>query len=226
MKLTMLIGSIVFSLLLFVSGCDLAMLQNDQLIQTSSTMSLISEKLDVVQQGMTQWAEATGENLDKIAELNSDIDKYQDVIMEAKEKFDEAPTVIEGAIAANQISAPINPYAPYIDLILKTLVGVFGVGGATATTLAVKRGKENREVKNKYDATNKANDILRLYHPEIAMEHYKLIGDVRNGAISINNLQTKKERIVYETVEATLVESDDDPHHFIGEPGLCQRCQC
>jgi len=179
---------VVVLCVLFSGGCDLAMLQKDDVVKTSNAIEVISQKLDVVQEGMTEWAKATGQNVEKITELNSDIDKYQDTLIDAKKAFDEAPTVIEGAIAANQASAPINPYAGMVDIILKTILGLTTTSTVVAGTVAVNRGKKNKnlntekdELTTKYKATNKANEILRVRHPDIAEEHYRLVGDVRSG---------------------------------------------
>ena len=119
--------------------------------------------------------------------MNLSLVSWMDISLEMgalpkAEAIKDAPNIIEAAIGANQASAPVNPYAPIINAVLKIIAGT----GVISTVLGIKKvvaiGKENSTNKAKLKATNVANEFLRLAHPEIAKEHYELVGDKRTEA--------------------------------------------
>lgn len=180
---------IVIILLLPVSGCyELIVTTNKDVMTTG--MDALMLRVDEFQNVFKEAAAADLINAEETKKRNKRIDKIQEVIVAANEAIKEAPTLIEGVIAANQASAPVNPYAGVIDAVLKIIAGTAVVGGSAATVKIVRDGREKKElvgdvlaVESKYKATNRANEKLRMAHPEIAVEHYELVGKEKGIAL-------------------------------------------
>ena len=180
--------------LMFVclTGCEEVFINRGDLTKVHETVGILSTQLDAGQTLMTEIAMVTGKNIEETEAINKKIDEYQPVLVDAADAIAKAPTLIEGAIEANKVSAPVNPYAPIIDAVLKIIVGITATGGTVAVAKTAKIGKENRELKeenienrNKYKAAKRGAEVLRMRHPEVAAESYELVGEERKklGAI-------------------------------------------
>ena len=169
----------------FSSGCIEMMSTGDKKILTSSVDDLIL-RVDEFQDIFAEAAKVDLIDAKATRRTNEKIDEIQDVMVAVNEAIKESPTLIEGVIAANQVSVPVNPYAGVIDTVLKILAGTAVVGGAGVGVKISKDGKEKKEIKvnkalveRKLRATNRANEKLRMKHPELATEHYELVGRER-----------------------------------------------
>lgn len=171
---------------LFSSGCEEMFLNRGDLNTVNSNIKLLSEQVDAGQVLMTEVAKVTGLSVEKTEAINEKIDEYQPILVEAANKVAEAPTLIEGMIEANKTSAPINPYAPLIDAVLKIVAGI-GTGGTIfGITKVVKTNKEKRGVEEdkellnkKYKAAKRGSERLRIAHPELAGESFTMVGEER-----------------------------------------------
>lgn len=177
----------VIILMLLASGCYELIASGDKATITTSVSALMVS-VDEFQNVFEEAAAANLMNAEETKKRNDQIDKIQEVVVAANTAIKESPTLIEGVIKANQASAPVNPYAGVIDAVLKIIAGTGVLGGTAAVVKIVKDGKARNGltqdlvvVKDKYKATNRANEKLRIQHPEIAREHYELVGAERSG---------------------------------------------
>jgi len=176
---------IVVVLMLPVSGCYELIATGDKATITTGINALMV-RVDEFQNVFREAAAADLINVEETRKRNESIDEIQELVVASNEAIKESPTLIEGIIVANQASAPINPYAGVIDAVLKIIAGSAIVGGTAATAKIVKDGgvrkgltKDLVVTKGKLKATNRANEKLRMKHPEIAEEHYELVGKER-----------------------------------------------
>ena len=182
MKRVTLILVIAICLLLSMSGCyELIATADKDAITTG--MSELMIRVDEFQEVFKEAAVADLINAKETKKRNNQIDEIQEIVVAANQAIKEAPTLIEGVIAANQTTAPVNPYAGVIDVVLKIIAGTGVLGIAGLGVKVVKDVKTRKElvgdkiiVENKYKATNRANEKLRIAHPEIAEEHWNLVG--------------------------------------------------
>lgn len=168
-----------------VSGCYELIATNDKGIIVTGVEALMI-KVDEFQNVFDEAAAADLTNAEETKKRNEQIDEMQEVMVAAKESIEEAPTLIEGVIVANQASVPVNPYAGIIDAVLKIIAGGTVIGGTAAGVRIVKDGRTKKglvgevaTVGSKLKATNRANEKLRMKHPDIAEEHYELVGSER-----------------------------------------------
>lgn len=176
---------IIVIVMLPVSGCYELIATNDKGAIVTGVEALMI-KVDEFQNVFDEAAAADLINAEETKKRNEQIDEMQEVVVAAKESIEKAPTLIEGAIVANQASAPVNPYAGVIDAVLKIIAGtgtagVVGLGIKTIADGRTKRGLvgEVAAVGSKLKATNRANEKLRMKHPDIAQEHWDLVGSER-----------------------------------------------
>lgn len=164
---------------LLVSGCDLAMLQKMDVLAISENVGLLTQTVDGFQNVMVEYGKVNEEKAEEIGKINEKIDGYQETLVSAKEVFDEAPSVIEGVIAANQMTASVNPYAGVIDAVLKVIAGAGVLSTGVVARKVVKVGKEKKVLDNKYKAGKRGLERLRIAHPDMYEESYGLIGEER-----------------------------------------------
>lgn len=145
--------------------------------------------VDKMQETLDVMAEKGIIDSEKVEKLSDEIDNAQEtlvVVNEAiKEKADEG--VVEQLIAANQASAPVNPYAPMIDVVLKILAGTGVLGVTYGIPKVVKTIKEKNdlnlmaeELATKYKAMKRGNEKFRIDNPDKANELYKDVGAERS----------------------------------------------
>lgn len=180
------IGVLVVVTLLFLSsGCYELIATNDKDAITTG-MSALMIRVDEFQNVFREASAADLINAEETRKRNEQIDEIQEVVIAANQAIIEAPNLIEGAIAANQVTAPVNPYAGLIDAVLKIIAGtgtagVVGLGVKVVKDSSAKKKSDDDAavVKSKYKAANRANEKLRIKHPEIAEEHYDLVAKER-----------------------------------------------
>jgi len=192
MKTRILLSTILAVITL--TGCQETLFINKgDLTEVKTGVGLLSDKVDAGQALWTEVAKVTGKNIEETAAINKKIDEYQPMITKAATQLAEAPTLIEGMIEANKTTAPLNPYAGIIDLLLKLLVPPSVVGTGLAVTKAMKNGREKVEAENaveriaieknivdrKYSAEKKGLEALRMKSPELYEENYALVGALR-----------------------------------------------
>lgn len=189
MKRLLLISIVVLGLLLPVSGCyELIATTNKDAITTG--MEALMVRVDEFQNVFKEAAAADLIDAEETKKRNEQIDEIQEFVVVANEAIKESPTLIEAAIKTNQVTAPVNPYAGVIDAVLKIIAGTGVVGATGLGVKVIKDVKTRRElvkdkavVENKYKATNRANEKIRMEHPEIAKAHYELVGKEKAAAL-------------------------------------------
>jgi hypothetical protein len=170
---------------MFICGCEELFLNRGDLTTVNDNVVKMSEMVDGFQNVMTEYGKLNVERAEDIKKINNAIDVYQPIVKEAAEKIAEAPTIIEGAIETNKVTAPVNPYAGIINAVLLAVAGLGTAGTARGIVKVKKVVKEKDKEHSKRKATDLANEVLRLLHPEIATEHYNLVGSARAGTLTI-----------------------------------------
>lgn len=175
---------IIAAFLLPTSGCLEELIGGKDML--ASNVDTLMVKVDELQVVYGEVAKTNIINVKETRKRNAAIDEIQEMIVSANEAIKESPTLIEGIIKANQVTAPLNPYAGVIDAVLKVIVGAGVVGTAGMGLKAAKTSKEKKKVENdrdnfdkKYSAFKRASDRFRLKHPESAEDHFKLVGEER-----------------------------------------------
>ena len=120
----------------------------DKVVEIEESMSKVSAKMDVIQEGLTEAAK----------------------VYDERAQEDKIAAAIEAAQAANNATAPINPYAPIIGALLAAVGGGYG---------ALKK-KESVMLDKKYSVHKKVMDgIFRASPAEGAAKVYEEIGAER-----------------------------------------------
>lgn len=163
--------------LLLVAGC----IPTTQQVQTATNRTdALMVVVDKMQESWDVLAEKGIVESKKVEKLSAELDKAQETLVAVneaiKEKADEG--VFEQLIAANQASAPVNPYASMIDVVLKILAGTGILYGAPKI---VKTVKERNELANKYSAAKIGMDKFRNENPDKAAELYNDVGEARKA---------------------------------------------
>lgn len=179
---------VVIVLMLPIAGCFEVMTTENKNKLTAGVDGLIT-KVDEFQVVLTEVAKTDLLDAEETQKRNATIDEIQKAVVLANEAIKESPTLIEGVIKANQVTAPVNPYAGIIDAVLKIIVGAGVAGTAGMGIKAAKTAKEKKEVEDnntylgaKYSAFKKAADLFRIKHPEVAKDHYAIVGEERAKA--------------------------------------------
>ena len=177
--------TIVVALMLPVSGCYELIASGDKAAITTG-MDALMIRVDEFQNVFKEAAAADLIDVEETKKRNDQIDEIQEFVAIANVAIKESPTLIEAAIKTNQMTAQVNPYAGVIDAVLKIIAGSAVVGGTGAAVKIVKDGRARQGLiedsivtENKLKATNRANEKLRMAHPDIAKEHYELVGNER-----------------------------------------------
>lgn len=165
-------------LLLPTTGC-LEMITVEDKIKLTSSMDDLMTQVDGFQDVFAEAAAADVINAKETRKRNAKIDEIQDVMIAANEAIKEAPSLIEGVIAANQATAPVNPYAGVIDAVLKMVAAAGIVTTGVSVNKIKTTTKEKKTVDAKYKAFKHATDEFRVKHPETAAEHYEMVGKER-----------------------------------------------
>ena len=79
----------------------------------------------------------------------------------------------------NSATAPINPYAPIIDLGLKVALGFLGTGTAAGVIISKRNKSEMIYQKKKYKSHEAGVNDFRRKHPELFDELFNDIGKAR-----------------------------------------------
>lgn len=177
----------VVILMLSASGCYELIATNDKITIVTGIEALMT-RVDEFQDVFSEAAAADLINAEETKKRNDGIDEIQKFVVIANEAIKESPTLIEAAIKTNQASAPINPYAGLIDVVLKIIagtgtVGVVGLGVKTLKDGKTKKelAKENDLVKRKYTAEKRGLERLRVENPGSFEKSYEYVGDIRKA---------------------------------------------
>lgn len=157
---------IIVAVFLLVAGCIPA---TQQEVQTLS--NTVNQILPLVREAVSASSEDTK---DKIEIVLGQVEKYNEAVK-------SSPNLGTALIRTNQVSAPVNPYAPVIDIVLKALFGGAVTGGIFGTGKLVKTIKEKKEINNKYSAAKVGMDKFRNENPDKAAELYNDVGEARKA---------------------------------------------
>jgi len=181
-----IIATILLACLSF-AGCD-SSLTPEQIQAWSGQIAGISEKIDGYQDATTTAVDKLADAglLDEatkaqVYKISGEIDRVQPALASISTAIAAAEITsekdiqqwIELARAANQGSAPVNPYAPYIDL---------GLGGlaSVAAYFAARKAKDAKTAEAKYAAHKAGVERANLDLPiESVKVVYDYIGDAR-----------------------------------------------
>ena len=152
--------------LLFVAGCLPA---SQQEVQTLTDM--VNQIVPAVREAVSASSEETR---DKVEIVLGQVDTMNEAVK-------DSPNLVAGLIKANQASAPINPYAPLIDIGLKLLLGGAVTSGGFGVGKIIKTTKEKKEINNKYSAAKIGMDKFRNENPDKAAELYADVGEARKA---------------------------------------------
>ena len=152
--------------LLLVAGCLPA---SQQEIQTLTDM--VNQIVPAVREAVSTSSEETR---DKVEIVLGQVEEYNEAVR-------SSPDLGTALISANQVSAPVNPYAPVIDIALKMLFGGAVTGGVFGTGKLVKTIREKTEITNKYSAAKIGMDKFRNENPDKAAELYTDVGEARKA---------------------------------------------
>ena len=152
--------------LLFVAGCLPA---SQQEVQTLTDM--VNQIVPAVREAVSASSEETR---DKVEIVLGQVEEYNEAVK-------DSPNLGAALISANQVSAPVNPYAPVIDIALKMLFGGAVTGGVFGTGKLVKTVREKNEITNKYSAAKIGMDKFRNENPDKAAELYTDVGEARRA---------------------------------------------
>jgi len=186
MKRTSTVMSILLSCLFF-SGCEES-LTPAQIQLWSGQIAGISEKIDDYQEVTADAVESLAdkeligaETRAAVEKVSREIDRVQPTLESISAEIaaveiteDDFFSWIELARAANEGSAPVNPYAPYIDL---------GLGGlaSIAAYFAARKAKEASaaQLKNQSYKVGIESAKLALGDNKVSKTLYDSIGDAR-----------------------------------------------
>lgn len=151
MKKLLLWAILMLGALVFASGC----------VPTTAQIQTLTNDIDKLMASVDDYQVEFAEEVDKVQE-------HIVVINEAvKEKADEG--VVEQLIAANQASAPINPYAPMIDVALNFLLAVSTPTAIGGIYLAKRNANNANEANKKNTGLEKGlSRIKGEAEPELA----------------------------------------------------------
>jgi len=180
--------SLTLVMLAMVAGCG-SSITPAQIQTWSAEITGISEKIDGYQAAtigaVDKLADAGLLDEDtraKVAKISGEIDRVQPALESISTAIAEAEVTseeqigkwIELARAANQGSAPVNPYAPYIDL---------GLGGlaSVAAYFAARKAKEAKAatLKNESYKVGIESAKLSLNDNSVSKVLYDAIGEAR-----------------------------------------------
>lgn len=161
-----LIVMAVLGVLVFVAGCLPA---SQQEVQTLTDM--VNQIVPAVREAVSTSSEETR---DRVEIVLGQVEEYNEAVK-------DSPNLGAALINANQVSAPVNPYAPVIDIALKMLFGGAVTGGIFGTGKLVKTVREKNEINNKYSAAKIGMDKFRNENPDKAAELYNDIGEARKA---------------------------------------------
>jgi len=180
--LTILLSCLIFS------GCD-SSLTPEQIQAWSGQIAGISEKIDGYQDATTAGLDKLtdaglldDDTRGKVDKIGAEIDRVQPQLESIAEAIanaeitgeEEIQRWLELARAANEGSAPINPYAPYIEI---------GLGGlaSVAAYFAARKAKEAKTAGSKYAAHKAGVERAKL---DLTAESNKVIYDAIGDARS------------------------------------------
>lgn len=174
--------------LVFLTGCTA--LQQDDTGYYERLTTAINSSIDAQQQATGKIIESLRESntisAEKLGKIEAQIvkaDEYVDVaqlaaaeaakVYEEKQGEDKTIALIEAARRANEVSAPVNPYAPLIE-------GGLAIATALAGGYGILKKKEATTVGKKYDAHKKAAEkLMREGSTDEAKKIYDTIGAER-----------------------------------------------
>lgn len=151
---------------LLVAGCIPA---SQQEVQTLT--NTVNQIVPLVREVVSTSSEETK---DKIEVVLGQVEEYNEAVK-------SSPDLGTALIKTNQLSAPVNPYAPVIDIVLKMLFGGAITGGGVGVTKLVKTIREKNVIENKYSAAKVGMDRFRNENPDKAVELYNDVGEARKA---------------------------------------------
>lgn len=157
---------LILTALLLIAGCLPATQQEVQTLTTT-----VNQIVPLVREAVSASSEDTK---DKIEIVLGHVEEYNEAVK-------SSPDLGTALINANKVSAPVNPYAPVIDIALKMLFGGAVTGGIFGTGKLVKTVREKKEITNKYSAAKVGMDKFRNENPEKAAELYNDVGEARKA---------------------------------------------
>lgn len=156
----------ILIVLLLIAGCLPA---SQQEVQTLTDM--VNQIVPAVREAVSTSSEETR---DRVEIVLGQVEEYNEAVK-------DSPNLVAALISANQVSAPVNPYAPVIDIALKILAGTGILGATYVVPKVVKTVKERNELANKYSAAKIGMDKFRNENPDKAAELYNDIGEARKA---------------------------------------------
>jgi hypothetical protein len=142
---------LTFTFLLSISGCDSQKLTPQQIQAVANYTDSLNAQLTLYQKAVNDMAAtlAAGGVLDandlsKLAKLNEEINRITPQIAaisaavkagEYSQSDTDIITILKAAQAANQASAPFNPYALIIDAVLGAIILVLGLFAKNKSSL-------------------------------------------------------------------------------------------
>lgn len=157
---------LALGVLVFASGCIPATQQEVQTLTNA-----VNQIVPAVRAAVSESSEETR---DKVEIVLGQVEEYNEAVR-------SSPDLGTALIKANQVSAPVNPYAPVIDIALKMLFGGAVTGGVFGTSKLVKTIKEKTEISNKYSAAKIGMDKFKNENPDKAKELYNDVGEARKA---------------------------------------------
>lgn len=104
---------------------------------------------------------------EKIDELNAKVDELQPIIvdgvtavLETEYSGDKLVDIVTGTLAVNTATAPVNPYAPLIDAILKIILAVTVPTAVVGVNSAVKNAKAANKANAKYKSHDQGKEAM------------------------------------------------------------------
>jgi len=121
----------------------------------------------------------------RIRQLGVKMDRIQPVmedavtsVIEAEYSGDKLVDAVIVAQAVNAASAPVNPYAPAIDMAVNGILALIATG---SVGMAIKKNSDAKTETKKYQAHKVGTELYKLNHPDAAAELYANIGDARKN---------------------------------------------
>ena len=176
---------IVIVALMLCAGCIPTAAQVEIATNKTDTLMVVVDKMQEAWDALEEKGIVDSE---KVKTLSAELDNAQELLTDVNEaiksKADEG--VVQQLIAANQASAPVNPYAPMIDVVLNILAGTGILGVTYGVPKIVKTVKEKNdlnfmaeELASKYKAMKRGNEKFRIDNPEKANELYNDVKEER-----------------------------------------------
>ncbi len=152
---------IILLALLLVVGCIPA---SQQEVQTLT--NTVNQIVPLVREAVSASSEETR---DKVEIVLGQVETINEAVK-------DSPDLGTALINANQVSAPVNPYAPVIDIVLKALFGGAVTGGIFGTSKLVKTVREKNEIEKKNAGLEKGiNRVKGEAEPELAKKIHDTI---------------------------------------------------